>query len=71
MDDNIGGWIIWREDDRHFNPFSILNAFDSMAIRDYWFSTGTPPIWFVCNTAASRPAKLAGHYYVPSLFCGL
>lgn len=25
-----------------YNPFSILNAFDSMAIRDYWFSTGTP-----------------------------
>ena len=25
-----------------FNPFSLLNAFDSMRIADYWFQTGTP-----------------------------
>ena len=25
-----------------YNPFSILNSFSKMAIRDYWFSTGTP-----------------------------
>lgn len=25
-----------------YNPFSILNAFDSKKIRDFWFSTGTP-----------------------------
>lgn len=25
-----------------FNPFSLLNCFDSMKIRNYWFSTGTP-----------------------------
>ncbi|MDY4174771.1 MAG: AAA family ATPase [Bacteroidales bacterium] len=25
-----------------FNPFSLLNCFDSKKIRDYWFSTGTP-----------------------------
>lgn len=25
-----------------YNPFSLLNCFDSMDIKDYWFSTGTP-----------------------------
>ena len=25
-----------------FNPFSLLNAFDSMRLDNYWFQTGTP-----------------------------
>lgn len=25
-----------------YNPYSLLNAFDSMALKDYWFETGTP-----------------------------
>ena len=25
-----------------YNPFSLLNAFDNMAIGNYWFDTGTP-----------------------------
>ena len=25
-----------------YNPFSLLNCFDSMAIQDYWFASGTP-----------------------------
>ncbi|EJW99667.1 hypothetical protein EVA_12225 [gut metagenome] len=25
-----------------YNPFSLLNAFDSKRIRDYWFASGTP-----------------------------
>ena len=25
-----------------YNPFSVLNAFDSKDIRDFWFATGTP-----------------------------
>ena len=25
-----------------YNPFSLLNAFASLVIRDYWFSSGTP-----------------------------
>ena len=52
-----------------FVPFSILNAFDSMAIRDYWFSTGTPT-YLVRLLQHSREQinELAGRYYVPSLF---
>ena len=25
-----------------YNPFSVLNSFDSKDIRDFWFATGTP-----------------------------
>ena len=25
-----------------YNPFSLLNAFDSRMLRDYWFASGTP-----------------------------
>jgi len=25
-----------------YNPFSILNTFDSLSLKDYWFQTGTP-----------------------------
>ena len=25
-----------------YNPFSLLNTFDSLVFRDYWFETGTP-----------------------------
>ena len=25
-----------------YNPFSLLNTFDSLAFNDYWFATGTP-----------------------------
>ena len=25
-----------------YNPFSLLNTFDSLAFDDYWFATGTP-----------------------------
>lgn len=25
-----------------YNPFSLLNAFSMMRIRDFWFATGTP-----------------------------
>lgn len=25
-----------------YNPFSVLNTFDNMCFRDYWFETGTP-----------------------------
>lgn len=40
-----------------------------MAIRDYWFSTGTPT-YLVRLLQHSREQinELAGRYYVPSLF---
>ena len=51
-----------------YNPFSILNAFDSMAIRDYWFSTGTPTYLVRLPRADKRTCRTL----LCSLFvCGL
>ncbi|MDZ7877328.1 MAG: AAA family ATPase [Saprospiraceae bacterium] len=32
------------DENRVYNPFSIVNFFQSFQIRNYWFSTGTPTI---------------------------
>ncbi len=32
----------WDAENRVYNPFSILNLFQSMRFDNYWFSTGTP-----------------------------
>ncbi len=32
----------WDAENRLYNPFSILNLFQSMRFDNYWFSTGTP-----------------------------
>lgn len=36
------GYHFSKQKNDIFNPFSILNCFDSMDFRDYWFATGTP-----------------------------
>ncbi|GAA4821228.1 ATP-binding protein [Algivirga pacifica] len=33
---------LWSGKVRVYNPFSVLNFFDGMAFKNYWFSTGTP-----------------------------
>ena len=49
--------------------YTHLNAFDSMAIRDYWFSTGTPTYLVrLLQHSREQIKELAGRYYVPSLF---
>ena len=52
-----------------YNPFSILNVFDSNRIADYWFSTGTPTylIRLLTHTQESL-IELTGKYYDPSQF---
>ena len=32
------------DDNRVYNPFSIVNFFQSLQFRNYWFSTGTPTV---------------------------
>ena len=44
-----------------YNPFSLLNCFDSMAIQDYWFASGTYSPWM---KASNSP----GFWYFPSEF---
>lgn len=52
-----------------YNPFSILNALDSMAMRNYWFSTGTPTYLIrLLQHNHEQINELTGKYYKPSMF---
>ena len=47
-----------------YNPFSILNAFDSKRIRDYWFASGTPSYLIrLMNHFHEGIDQLTGKYY--------
>ena len=52
-----------------YNPFSLLNALDSMDIRNYWFSSGTPT--YLIRLLAhfkENMNELTGKYYPPEEF---
>ena len=52
-----------------YNPFSILNVFDSNRIDDYWFKTGTPTYLIrLLNHSQEYLNELTGKYYDPSQF---
>lgn len=52
-----------------YNPFSLLNALDSLRIRDYWFSTGTPTYLIRLLTHFKENMnELTGKYYAPEEF---
>ena len=52
-----------------YNPFSLLNAFDSMRIQDYWFQSGTPTYLIrLLNHARENLDELTGQYYDPREF---
>lgn len=52
-----------------YNPFSLLNAFDSNRIKDYWFASGTPTYLIrLLNHARENMNELTGRYYDPSQF---
>lgn len=36
------GYHFYQNSERVYNPFSLLNTFDSKVFKYYWFSTGTP-----------------------------
>lgn len=47
-----------------YNPFSILNAFDSLKLRDYWFATGTPTyLMRLLQHNHEQMNDLTGKYY--------
>jgi hypothetical protein len=47
-----------------FNPFSLLNAFDSMRIADYWFQTGTPTYLIrLMEHFSENLDEITGKYY--------
>ena len=52
-----------------YNPFSVLNVFDSNRIADYWFSTSTPTYLIRLLTHTQENLnELTGKYYDPSQF---
>ena len=52
-----------------YNPFSLLNVFDSKWMRDYWFSTGTPTYLVrLLSHAGEGLDELTGRYYDPAEF---
>ena len=36
------GYHFCEDSEGMYNPFSVLNTFDSLKFREYWFETGTP-----------------------------
>ena len=52
-----------------YNPFSLLNAFASGSIRDYWFRSGTPSYLIRLLTHTNENLdELTGKYYDPQEF---
>ena len=52
-----------------YNPFSILNAFASQRVDDYWFRSGTPSYLIrLLNHTQENLNELTGKYYDPSEF---
>ena len=52
-----------------YNPFSILNTFSKMMIRDYWFRTGTPTYLVrLLQDSLENLNDLTGKYYDESEF---
>ena len=52
-----------------FNPFSVLNAFNSRNLQDYWFRTGTPTYLIrLLNHTNENLNDLTGQYYDTSEF---
>ena len=52
-----------------YNPFSLLNAFAKKALRDYWFSSGTPSYLVrLLNHTQENLNELTGRYYRPEEF---
>ena len=53
-----------------YNPFSILNTFAKLDMRDYWFQSGTPS-YLVRLLAKSREEEVmnyTGHYFPEQMF---
>ena len=52
-----------------YNPFSLLNAFASQRVDDYWFRSGTPSYLVrLLNHTQDDLDELTGKYYDPSEF---
>ena len=52
-----------------YNPFSLLNAFDSGEMNDYWFKSGTPTYLIrLLSHSDENMNEITGKYYSPEEF---
>ena len=52
-----------------YNPFSLLNAFDTQRISDYWFKSGTPTYLIrLLSHTNENMNEITGKYYAPKEF---
>lgn len=52
-----------------YNPFSLLNAFHSLMVQDYWFRSGTPTYLVrLLNHTKENMDELTGRFYGPEEF---
>ena len=52
-----------------YNPFSLLNCFDTMRMEDYWFKSGTPTYLVrLLSHTQEQLNDLVGQYYFPEEF---
>ena len=52
-----------------YNPFSLLNAFASLDISDYWFKSGTPTYLIrLLSHSNENMNDITGKFYVPKEF---
>ena len=52
-----------------YNPFSLLNCFDTMRMEDYWFKSGTPTYLVrLLGHTKEQLNEMVGQYYFPEEF---
>ena len=52
-----------------YNPFSLLNCFDTMRMEDYWFKSGTPTYLVrLLSHTKEQLDEMVGQYYFPEEF---
>ena len=52
-----------------YNPFSLLNCFDTLRMEDYWFASGTPSYLVrLLNRTKEQINELVQRYYRPEEF---
>ena len=52
-----------------YNPFSIINAFADLRIKDYWFTSGTPSFLMrLLSKSSEEVMQYTGQYYAEDTF---
>ena len=66
---NYDGYHFCEEMTDIYNPFSLLNAFAQLNIRDFWFASGSPEYLLrLLSHSDENLDELTGKYYMPREF---